>query len=65
LDTTEHPTPGTSLAGLFGQSVRADTTPAPVARPAAAVRIPPPAVTTIEVYNGTKRSEQKIEGPGK
>jgi pilus assembly protein CpaB len=66
LDTTEHPTPGTSLANLFGQPVRADTNaPVRIIRQAAPVRNPPPDFTTIEVYNGTKRSEQKIEGPGK
>lgn len=67
LDTTEHPTPGTSLASLFGQPVRADTNPPPAARVArpAAVQAPRPDFTTIEVYNGNKRTEQKIEGPGK
>ncbi len=67
LDTEEHPTAGISLASLFGQTVKAQTAApvpfAPVIRPPA-IRIPQPD-TTVEVYNGTKRSEQKIESAGR
>jgi pilus assembly protein CpaB len=65
LDTTEHPTAGISLASLFGQPVKAA---APIAL---APQIKAPVVraqldtTTVEVYNGTKRSEQTIPGAGK
>jgi pilus assembly protein CpaB len=65
LDTNEQPTKGTSLAGLFGQSVKADTSPSlppPIAKPA---RSPQPDVSTIEVFSGGKRSEQRIDNPGK
>jgi pilus assembly protein CpaB len=66
LDTNEHPTQGISLASLFGQSVKAATPAPPAAKPALPVHavIPDPS-TTIEVYNGAKRSEQKIESSGK
>lgn len=65
LDTQEHPTRGTSIAGLFGQSVR----PVPVLFRPLAPRpvIPPvhrdPPVATIEVFSGTKKSEQVFEVP--
>jgi pilus assembly protein CpaB len=65
LDTNEHTTPGISLTSLFGQAVKADTNrplPIPIKR---AARAPQPDVTTIEVYSGSKRTEQRIEGPGK
>jgi pilus assembly protein CpaB len=67
LDTNEHPTSGSSLASLFGQPVRAMGAPA-------APRLPAPPMTPrrvepdplmIEVYSGVKRSEQKIDNPGK
>ena len=67
LDTDEHPTSGTSVASLFGQPVKAMTAPA-------APRLPAPPATprkiesdplTIEVYSGVKRSEQRIDNPGK
>jgi len=66
LDTQEQITHGTSIASLFGQSGKPVPvlfkTPAP--RPAI---IPPirhdPAVTTIEVFSGTKKSEQVFEVP--
>lgn len=63
LDTKEHPTQGISLASLFGQSVKADSTPAE--RPSAPVRVAPLPEPTIEVYSGAKRSEQRIDSPGK
>lgn len=61
LDTQEEPTHGTSVAALFG------ITPAP----APAVAAPPkrtapiahtPDAPTVEVFNGAKRSEQKLDG---
>lgn len=66
LDTREQNTRGTSVAGLFGQSGRPTPEPAlfrlPVTQP---VIVPPvhhdPAVTTIEVFSGMRRSEQVFE----
>ena len=60
LDTKEETTHGTSVAALFGQSVT--STPVRVTR----VVAPPPVVskqpdTTVEVFNGIKKSEQKID----
>jgi pilus assembly protein CpaB len=65
LDTSEQPTPGISLTSLFGQAVKADTNPAPRPAPVAKPRPPQPDPTTIEVFSGGKRSEQRIEPPGK
>lgn len=66
LDTLEQTTRGTSIASLFGQSAR----PVPVSyRPSAprSIIVPPvhhqPAVTTIEVFSGTKKSEQVFQVP--
>ncbi len=61
LDTKEEKTHGTSVAALFGLS----DAPKPVASPAA-VRVPSPkpspapAGPTIEIFSGTKRSEQAM-----
>ncbi len=62
LDTKEEATHGTSLAALFGLSA-----PAPAARPVRiaapkpvpVAAVPPPA--TVEVFNGTKKTEQKLD----
>ncbi len=69
LDTNEEITHGTSVAGLFGN---------PEMRPVAPVLIPPPTraaprswvpvrrqpeTTTIEVFSGAKKSEEKVEIP--
>ena len=60
LDTKQETTHGTSVAALFGQSV----TPTTV-RVTRIVAPPPVALpkpdTTVEVFNGTKRSEQKLD----
>lgn len=61
LDTQEQTTQGISMAGLFGQSVRA----AP-ARPMGAPRSAAPRqpdTTTVEVFSGVKKSEQTFELP--
>jgi|SRR6185312_16099835 len=60
LDTKEEATHGTSVAALFG------VTPAPVLAVAAPPRRPAPLprqpdAPTVEVFNGTKRSEQKLD----
>jgi pilus assembly protein CpaB len=69
LDTNERPTSGTSLASLFGQAVKAANTPsgpaAPRAKSAATSHNNRPGPVTIEVFNGTKRSEERIESPEK
>ena len=60
LDTKQEATHGTSVAALFGQSV----TPAPVRVTrvvASPPVVPPKPDTTVEVFNGTKRSEQKLD----
>ena len=65
LDTQEETTHGTSIAGLFGQSGKpvAVLFRPPAPRPA----VPPvrhdPAVATIEVFSGIKKSEQVFELP--
>ncbi len=68
LDTNEQPTTGISLASLFGQQVKAATTSGlsvPQVRTPVIIKAPQPEPTVIEVYSGTKRSEQKIDGAGK
>lgn len=65
LDTQEAHTAGTSVANLFGQTVRAAPPPrveAPVGRPQANV-VRPPRTTTVEVFSGVKRSEQTFDQP--
>ncbi len=60
LDTKEEKTHGTSVAALFGQDA-----PVAVIRSAPVTRVvkaaAPPPVDTVEVFNGTKRSEQTLE----
>lgn len=67
LDTREQNTPGVSLAGLFGQEVKAVApTAAPRTETRAApqpVRQPPPAIATVEIFSGTKRSEESFDLP--
>lgn len=61
LDTKIGVVPGTAMANLF-----ADQTPAPVkARPAAkaVTKAAPPPAFTIEVINGSKRSEKQFSTP--
>ncbi len=66
LDTKEQTTHGTSLAGLFGVDVKAaglaPTIVLPRAAPAAPIRREPP-TTTVEVFNGGKKTEQTFELP--
>ena len=71
LDTKEQVTRGASLAKLLGQEERpvypmpAQFTPPPAPRASAPVMKEPEA-ETVEVFNGPKRSEQKIDlGLGK
>jgi pilus assembly protein CpaB len=71
LDTKEQTTHGASLAKLLGQDER-PISPLPVKfTPASTSRVSAPAVkepemATIEVFSGTKRSEQKFDvGPSK
>jgi pilus assembly protein CpaB len=65
LDTREQTTQGASVAGLFGQSVKA--APMRVAFAAAprpiAVASHRPETTVVEVFSGVKRSEQTFELP--
>jgi pilus assembly protein CpaB len=67
LDTKEQNTQGVSLAGLFGQEVKAasksgawGSRPAPRVQPAPPLPRPPDRFT-VEVFSGTKRSEQSFE----
>jgi pilus assembly protein CpaB len=59
LDTKEEKTHGTSVAALFGLP----EAPKPVAAPVVVARTapPPPPAPTIEIFSGTKRSEQALE----
>lgn len=67
LDTTEETTHGTSIASLFGQEIKPGVIAPAVAR--APVPLRPivirrePDTTTIEVFSGTKRTEQKFDIP--
>ena len=72
LDTKEEITHGASLAKLLGQEEKRPLAPAPmqfVPRAAQKVSAPtaaPPETETVEVFNGARRSEQKIDlGLGK
>lgn len=68
LDTHEQPTHGTSVASLFGQPIR------PMPEPVVSRQAPPrpmiaqpvshePAMATVEVFSGTRKSEQVFEAP--
>lgn len=68
LDTEDSVTAGTSIAKLFGQStvtatprtyVPAAVAPAP--RVVAALPVREPELATVEIFNGTRRSEQKFD----
>jgi pilus assembly protein CpaB len=64
LDTKEQATHGTSIAGLFGQSGRPIVAPVaytPRAAPPPVHHDPP--VATIEVFNGTHKTEQVFPAP--
>lgn len=58
LDTTEAKTHGTSVAALFGQSVAPTIVRVAPPRPRPAPVVKP---DTIEVFSGTKRSEQSLD----
>jgi pilus assembly protein CpaB len=64
LDTQEATTQGTSIAKIFGLPthvapvVIAPRQPAP---PPKAAKVEPP-LPTVEVFNGSKRSEQTVSG---
>jgi len=64
LDTTEQNTNGVSVAGLFGQTVKAAAPSPPVVvekRRAPAPRAPE--TGTIEIFSGVKKSEQTFDLP--
>lgn len=69
LDTNEETTHGSSIASLFGQpngsplAAPAPTRTAPLPRHAAIVQPREPRVTTVEMFSGAKRSEQKFDLP--
>ena len=66
LDTEEQKTHGTSVAALFGQEtappVVRSAPPARPQRPVAATPAKPQPSTTVEVFSGTKKSEQSLDG---
>lgn len=66
LDEKVQQTPGVSLAGLFGAQVKAAPAPmrAAPSRPAQPVRRLPDN-DTVEVFSGTKRSEQSFDAPNR
>jgi pilus assembly protein CpaB len=69
LDTQEEKTRGTSLASLFGDLVPAPPPPprpVPVVHRVAAAKVEPkpvkePKLESVEVFSGTKRSEQRLD----
>jgi pilus assembly protein CpaB len=69
LDTKEEVTPGTSIARLFGYvgdrpPVSASPLRSPGRRPVSNTAISRgPDITTVEVFTGAKRTEQKFETP--
>ncbi len=68
LDTKEQPPGGVSLAGLFGQPVMAASAPVknlpPAPRPKRSEPVhSTPETATVEVFSGTKRTEQSFELP--
>ena len=68
LDTKEEVTPGTSIARLFGQigdrpTVLAPASTPPVRRPSPVAIRRDPDTTTVEVFTGVKKTEQKFETP--
>lgn len=63
LDTQEESTHGASVAGLFGQSEQQKPTsdfPIKIARASTAAASHQPEMTTVEVFNGTKKTEEKF-----
>lgn len=66
LDTKEQATHGTSIASLFGESGKPVAVLFRTPPPRPSVALPAhhdPAVTTIEVFSGTKKTEQVFEVP--
>jgi pilus assembly protein CpaB len=69
LDTHEQTTHGTSVASLFGQPGRPTPEPVlfklPAPQPVIVPHIvhDPPGVATIEVFSGTRKSEEVFEAP--
>ncbi|MBV9304256.1 MAG: Flp pilus assembly protein CpaB [Acidobacteriaceae bacterium] len=68
LDTEEEPTPGTSIARLFGAPLEPEKPtvlgePFKISLRHAPVAPPEQQETTVEVYNGTKKTEEKVQMP--
>jgi len=69
IDTKEQNTRGVSLAGLFGPEAKVEAATSPMAglrlSPPRRAAPPPrePDTTTVEIFSGTKRSEQSFELP--
>jgi len=62
LDTKTEPVPGTAMGNIFAdQNIAPLKTPDVVRHVKKAV--PPPAVSSIEIINGTKRTEEKFSSP--
>ena len=66
LDEKEQLTRGASLAGLFGQTVNTASAPVRTSRPAQRTKLAepvhrPPDIATVEVFSGTKRTENSFE----
>lgn len=58
LDTQIATVPGSAMVNLFGKTI-----PAPVKHQAAAPKAPAPQPFAIEIFNGSKRSEEKFVSP--
>ncbi len=68
LDEKEQLTRGASLSGLFGQTVNAASAPAKTSPPARRTKLAqpvhrPPEKATVEIFSGTKRTENSFELP--
>jgi pilus assembly protein CpaB len=62
LDTKTDPVQGTAMGNIFAdQNIAPLKTPAVVRQ--AKKSVPPPAVSSIEIINGSKRTEEKFSSP--
>jgi len=63
LDTKVAPVPGSAMAALFAGAVSAPAPTGPALRPARFVRRPAKKIYSIEMINGTQRTEQRFALP--
>jgi|SRR3954447_2574178 len=63
LDNDTAKTPGVAMAGLFSDGSAPKPKITPVRATAPRVQPPPPRILLVEVYNGSKRTEEKFASP--